>query len=151
IYMRPRHPYAAALVDAVPRVDEASAGVGLPGLPPPSVVTGRCSFAERCRFAQERCRAEAPRLVAVEPPGAAGRGPAVHDVRCLRTAELGPIPTGRVPPPDLAADPERAAEQPLLRIQDLRCAYPGGRGRPTMVAVGGVSLDLRRGETLAVV
>lgn len=148
VYARPRHPYSAALIDAVPRVDEQSAVVGLPGLPPASVVTGSCAFAERCRFVQDRCRSEAPALTSVSAPAEPPAGG--HDVRCLRAAELGPIPTRRPSRPDPAGEYD-TAQAALLQITDLRCAYPGARGRPGLVAVDGVSLDLRRGETVAVV
>ncbi len=153
IYARPRHPYSAALIDAVPRVDEPAAVVGLPGLPPPSVIEGSCSFAERCRFVQDRCRAEAPALVPVSSPArpAEVQGVSAHEARCLRTAELGPLTRVRRRRAEIAIGRRHADDSPLLSVLDLHCTYAGGRRRADLHAVDGVSLELYRGETLAVV
>jgi dipeptide transport system ATP-binding protein len=64
IFSSPRHPYTAALLDALP---ERSPGMKrLPTIP--GVVPGKydridgCLFHPRCRFAQQRCRHEPPLL-----------------------------------------------------------------------------------------
>ncbi|VFR79721.1 Oligopeptide transport ATP-binding protein OppD (TC 3.A.1.5.1) [plant metagenome] len=44
-----------------------------------------------------------------------------------------------------------ACATPLLRVEDLRIAYQGSRGRPDAVAVDGLSFEIHRGETLALV
>ena len=45
--------------------------------------------------------------------------------------------------------PPAAAAAPLLRVEDLRVAYPAARGRTA--AVDGVSFDVRHGETVGLV
>ena len=68
LFESPRHPYTAALLDALP--ERSLGGRRLPTIP--GVVPGAgdrpegCLFNPRCRFAQERCRRERPRL---EPDG----------------------------------------------------------------------------------
>lgn len=63
LFARPRHPYTAALLDALP---ERSAGRRLPTIP--GVVPGQgdrpdgCLFNPRCKFAAERCRTNLPQL-----------------------------------------------------------------------------------------
>jgi dipeptide transport system ATP-binding protein len=63
LFSRPRHPYTAALLDAMP---ERSTGRRLPTIP--GVVPGQddrptgCLFNPRCRYASDRCRAELPLL-----------------------------------------------------------------------------------------
>jgi dipeptide transport system ATP-binding protein len=64
LFTAPRHPYTAALLDALPE-----RGVGRARLPTiPGVVPGEwdrpqgCLFNPRCRFADERCRRETPSL-----------------------------------------------------------------------------------------
>jgi len=64
LFAAPRHPYTAALLDALPE-----RGVGRARLPTiPGVVPGEwdrpqgCLFNPRCRFADERCRRETPSL-----------------------------------------------------------------------------------------
>jgi peptide/nickel transport system ATP-binding protein len=82
IFHRPRHPYTAALMRAVPvpdprvRHDDAilRGEVPSPASPPPG-----CYFHPRCVFAEERCRKEAPVLQEVTPG---------HFARCHFAAEL---------------------------------------------------------------
>jgi dipeptide transport system ATP-binding protein len=65
LFERPRHPYTAALLDALPEHNRGAKRLdALPG-----VVPGRfdrpsgCLFAPRCEGAQARCRAERPAMV----------------------------------------------------------------------------------------
>lgn len=68
LYRRPLHPYTAALLDSIPRLDrhtgKARRPVPLPGEPPsPLDPPSGCRFRTRCPRAQERCRTDAPALV----------------------------------------------------------------------------------------
>ncbi|PWR18265.1 ABC transporter ATP-binding protein [Zavarzinia compransoris] len=58
ILRRPRHPYAAALVDLVPRLDGPARLIPIPGAPPPAdqAIAG-CAFAARCGRASAACAA----------------------------------------------------------------------------------------------
>src|SRR5262249_1305929 len=65
---RPRHPYTAALMRAVPVPDPRipSGDVALQGeVPNPAHPPPGCYFHPRCPFVIERCRLEAPALLAV--------------------------------------------------------------------------------------
>jgi peptide/nickel transport system ATP-binding protein len=77
IQARPAHPYTAALLEAVPQPDPARrrARLELAGEIPSlrNRPTG-CEFHTRCRFAEARCRSEAPVL----RPGADERSVACH-------------------------------------------------------------------------
>jgi peptide/nickel transport system ATP-binding protein len=72
MFERPLHPYTAALLRAVPvpdpRIhDDGGAGV-LPGeVPSPAAPPSGCYFHPRCRFAEARCRQEAPALREIVP------------------------------------------------------------------------------------
>lgn len=60
----PRHPYSVGLLAAVPRLEGGPGRLhGIPGSVPDmrNVPTG-CRFAQRCRFADEVCRATMPEL-----------------------------------------------------------------------------------------
>ncbi|CRK57789.1 Oligopeptide transport system permease protein OppB (TC 3.A.1.5.1) [Alloactinosynnema sp. L-07] len=66
VFAHPRHPYSGALIESIPRLDAATHSL-LPAIEgqPPNMLhpPAGCRFAPRCRFAQDRCRAESPELV----------------------------------------------------------------------------------------
>lgn len=71
-YAGPRHPYARALMDAVPEPDpileRARLGQSLPGeLPSPLAPPPGCVFATRCPMVAPRCSAERPDLRQIVP------------------------------------------------------------------------------------
>jgi oligopeptide/dipeptide ABC transporter ATP-binding protein len=65
LYARPAHPYTRALLESVPRIGQ---GKRIPGramggeIPSPLAPPPGCHFHPRCRFATDRCKAEAPEL-----------------------------------------------------------------------------------------
>jgi peptide/nickel transport system ATP-binding protein len=70
LFGRPRHPYTAALLRAVPPPDPRVAsddGVLEGEVPSPAAPPSGCYFHPRCRFAEERCRSEAPSLRELAP------------------------------------------------------------------------------------
>ncbi|HEY8527651.1 MAG TPA: ABC transporter ATP-binding protein [Acidimicrobiales bacterium] len=86
LFLQPRHPYTAALLEAIPN---AAAGddrlAAIPGVVPPAHAWPEgCRFHPRCAHATERCGAEAPALAAA--PASNGEGG--RTARCLRVAEL---------------------------------------------------------------
>jgi peptide/nickel transport system ATP-binding protein len=76
LYERPNHPYTAALIAEVPRVDaRRRTYVPIKGeIPSPLAPPSGCHFHPRCPHAFDRCRREAPPLRAI----AAGRLSACH-------------------------------------------------------------------------
>jgi oligopeptide/dipeptide ABC transporter ATP-binding protein len=84
IYHAPRHPYTAALLRSVPRLDRPRRARLDPieGQPPDlSRLDTGCAFRPRCRFAVEACAAAPPPLQPVAETG--------HSAACLRSLELG--------------------------------------------------------------
>jgi oligopeptide/dipeptide ABC transporter ATP-binding protein len=84
IFARPRHPYTAALMRAVPVPDPrvASTGAILRGeVPSPAAPPSGCYFHPRCRFAEDRCRGEPPVLREVSP-GRFARAISPSSFRC---------------------------------------------------------------------
>ncbi|MFZ5708444.1 MAG: ABC transporter ATP-binding protein [Pseudomonadota bacterium] len=76
LYARPLHPYAEALLSAVPRLDRAGSrgGAGTRGriilkgdVPSPARMPPGCNFHTRCPKVLDRCRTENPGLREVEP------------------------------------------------------------------------------------
>ncbi|MBL8930424.1 MAG: ATP-binding cassette domain-containing protein [Kineosporiaceae bacterium] len=79
LYLAPRHPYTKALLSAVPVPEPGGRGrrerIVLAGdLPSPANPPSGCVFRTRCWKAEDRCAAEVPALVEVEP----GRKVACH-------------------------------------------------------------------------
>jgi peptide/nickel transport system ATP-binding protein len=75
IFSEPLHPYTTMLVNALPKVGDKSAKVGIPGRPPAlKNPPPGCRFAPRCPYATDRCRAEVPEFREIKP----GRFAACH-------------------------------------------------------------------------
>jgi peptide/nickel transport system ATP-binding protein len=69
----PAHPYTRTLIDAAPKLRQARRRAAAPA-PETSAPSTGCAYAQRCEFAQSRCREEAPAL----RPLAEGRQAACH-------------------------------------------------------------------------
>ncbi|MFF5454589.1 dipeptide ABC transporter ATP-binding protein [Streptomyces sp. NPDC012950] len=141
VLTRPRHPYTAGLLAAVPRLSAPSGTrlTGIPGTPPDlSLPLAGCAFAARCTLAEDHCRTTAPPLVALTDTVRAA---------CLPAAERSePLP----PPPPPVRIERPAPGAVVLAAEGLRKTYRG-RGRRTFTALDDVSLTLAAGETLGIV
>ncbi|MEV0008236.1 ABC transporter ATP-binding protein [Streptomyces sp. NPDC047973] len=144
VLARPRHPYTAGLLAAVPRLASPSGTrlTGIPGSPPDLALLGDgCAFAERCALVEDRCLTTTP--PPVEPV------PGVR-VACLPAAGR----TEPLPAPSSPIRIDRPAPGPVvLRAEGLRKTYRrrGTGGRGGFTALDGVSLSLSAGETLGIV
>jgi oligopeptide/dipeptide ABC transporter ATP-binding protein len=81
VFARPAHPYTAALLASVPRLDTPLTGRldGIEGQPPrPGDEPPGCSFAPRCPTAVERCRSVRPDLQAAGMRSVACHAPLVR-------------------------------------------------------------------------
>ncbi len=144
----PQHPYSQKLFESLPSPQRRAGELAvIRGQVPPLATAFRgCRFAERCDFAFERCREEAPRLL--ELPGGSR-------ARC-HLREQGPAGARAS---DSSREAVRIDEEPkraLLQVTDLKVHFPIRRGILRRIvgqvrAVDGVSLDLREGRTLALV
>ena len=70
VFQMPRHPYTQALLSATPVADPRARRqrIRLEGeLPSPFAPPSGCAFNPRCRYANERCRAEVPAPLAAGP------------------------------------------------------------------------------------
>ena len=156
-FAAPRHPYAQALLRALPDArhrDKALVAIAgsVPPLDRPFV---GCRFAPRCTFVQARCELEVPALRHVR----AGQ------VRCHRVDANGRLPESvqveAAPTPAHCMDATALGDAvPLLRVEGLRVCFPIRRGMlqrradqgvDHFVAVDGVSFDVAAGQTLALV
>ncbi len=151
-FASPQHPYSRKLFRSIPgRVQRGAALEVITGSVPSLRQTFRgCRFAERCDQAWDLCRKKAPGWTAQN-----GRG-----VRCHLYDES-------ISPPAFSAPPRKSSRkklavvakktgETLLHVQDLKVHFPIYQGVFQHVvgqvkAVDGVSLDIARGRTLALV
>jgi peptide/nickel transport system ATP-binding protein len=151
-FARPRHPYAQALLRALP--DSGRRGQALAAIagtvPPLTQVFTGCRFAPRCGLAQPACHSEQPALV----------GPAGDQVRCLLLQPGGPGLVATPAAPSIAAAPVAVAPgagaTPLLQVTGLSVSFQLRKGflqkqPPPFDAVKGVSFQVAAGQTLALV
>ncbi|WP_395702637.1 ABC transporter ATP-binding protein [Aquabacterium sp.] len=149
-FASPQHPYARALLQALPDADRRGQTLAaIPGtVPPLTLQFSGCRFAPRCAYAQSQCENTPPALATL----------ADRQVRCLLLQPGGPglgMPKQPVTAP-AAAPAAAASDAVLLDVQDLRVRFPirGGllqRVRAHFDAVGGVSFQVPVGRTLALV
>ena len=165
IFRAPAHPYTRGLLASLPQASATGKRLrSIPGFVPDAAAWPEgCRFRARCPHAWEKC-GEPPPLFPRDERGAEGR------VRCWLPGE--PQRASGEPPvavPSAATTARGRAEVRtpgpavpgdgapiLLRVRGLRKYFPqrGGlrrRNRPVVRAVDGVSLDIRRGETLGLV
>jgi oligopeptide/dipeptide ABC transporter ATP-binding protein len=158
LFANPRHPYTEALFHALPdkAAETGERLYSIPGAPPDLTHPPQgCRFAPRCRYAQEHCREEEPRLLG-ETPG--------HTYACFYP--VGETERGgkrAAAPLAAAARAEALAEQfakvpgeVVLATKDLVKDFPVTAGIlqrrvGSVSAVAGVSFDIRRGETFGLV
>jgi peptide/nickel transport system ATP-binding protein len=152
-FAAPQHPYARALLRALPEAGRrGEALAAIPGTVPPLTTQFiGCRFAPRCVYAEPRCHDTPPDLARVGD----------RLVRCIPLQDgsglkvAAAVEEGALPGADAAARAAPAGE-PLLQVDDLRVRFPirGGllqRVRAHFDAVGGVSFQVRPGSTLALV
>ena len=151
-FSAPKHPYAQALLRALP--DATRRGHSLSAIagtvPPLTQTFTGCRFAPRCDRALPECGSTLPDLWAQE---------GTREVRCLLHApgRVAAAPVVAEASPSVAAGPTASpAGEVLLDVQDLRVRFPirGGllqRAKGWFDAVDGVSYQVRAGETLALV
>ena len=152
-FAAPLHPYARALLRALPDADrrgvplEAIAGT----VPPLWSRFDGCRFAPRCAQAMPACTTERPELH--EPS-------AQHQVRCLLYAPgtaIAPVPAvNAAAPAGVMSSPDAGDAATLLQVTQLSVAFPVRSGvlhrvSGSFQAVCEVSFDVPRGRTLALV
>ena len=143
----PLHPYSLGLLLSEPAVDRRNARLtAIEGsVPAPSEVAGMCRFAPRCRWATDDCRAAEPPLAKLE----GARLTAclrVNDIR-VEMAEM-----RRSARATLAELPvARAVADPLVRIAELRKVFRDRSGGGEVHALGGVTIEIGRNESVGLV
>ncbi len=159
VFGSPKHPYTHGLLECIPDPSRVEPGTRLGAIPGivPSLIgeTQGCAFAGRCDYAQDRCHS-------TEAPMRSQNG---RQFRCVleHGVEEAPPPAalpvkdgGPFAANDEGVSPATASgAAPLLAMDDVRCVFNVRRGifrqQNKLRAVDGVSLDLFKGEVLALV
>ncbi len=153
-FRAPKHPYAQALLRALPDADRRGEPLtAIAGTVPALTQTfAGCRFAPRCASVMPHCANTVPALDALTPS---------HSVRCLLYATGA---SGQTVRPEVSkgldtsarTESLAAAGATLLEVKDLRVRFPIRRGffqrtAGYFDAVAGVSFNIRAGSTLALV
>jgi peptide/nickel transport system ATP-binding protein len=159
-FANPKHPYARALLRALPDARRRGQALqAIPGTVPVLTQTfGGCRFAPRCDRVMAHCASVVPELTEIYGREQTGD---LHAVRCLLFApgaSIAPFAGSatRVEAPRAAAAPAVAPAGTLLEVKDLRVRFPirSGllqRGKRFFNAVDGISFSVAQRETLALV
>jgi peptide/nickel transport system ATP-binding protein len=137
LFANPRHPYTEALFEALPERAASQRAAShrlynIPGQPPDlTAPPPGCTFAPRCRYAQDKCRAAEPELTGSTED---------HDFRCFFPVSA-PAVARAAPTP--AATPDEAAAAPvggeLLRLDHVVKDFTVTAGAVLQRRVGSVS------------
>jgi peptide/nickel transport system ATP-binding protein len=165
IYKHPGHPYTQALLDAIPnmwadRKRELTSIIG--ALPDLSQEFRGCSFEPRCPFGKglDICKKKSPEMVVLN----SGNQVACHFAsevatgRAMKSQNWVQQSAGEavrfIQRPDYERSFDRNSE-PILKVTELVKTFHGKSGalsgRSHVVALGGVELTLREGESVGVV
>ncbi len=146
LFAHPSHAYTIGLLNSVPRLDDSKERMLMPinGIPPTlHKKPERCPFYDRCTQRVERCEKEAAILHEVG---------AHHFSSCLNPCLDASLKTC-----DELVEKEIDWSDTVLKVEHLRMDFPLYRGSlikkriGTVRAVGGVSFEVHRGETLGLV
>jgi peptide/nickel transport system ATP-binding protein len=150
MFKSPAHPYARGLLESIPRLSMAGIPKSMPGQPPiPGSLPG-CSFAPRCPFATEICSTTPPELVEIPQKS--------RLVRCHHWAKVISTDFDRELMEVFRPVEHKTQNIPAIELMDVEISYHQQgfierlRHLPEPPAtVSGITLSVRRGETLALV
>ena len=165
IYKHPGHPYTQALLDAIPnmwadRKRELTSIIG--ALPDLSQKIKGCSFEPRCPFGKglDICKKKSPEMVVLKSGNqvACHFASEVESGRAMKSQNWVQESAGEAVRFSQRPDYERSFDlnsEPILKVAELVKTFHGKSralsGRSHVVALGGVELTLREGESVGVV
>ncbi len=148
IFQNMSHPYTRRLFDSIPKQNDTPYLLStIPGMVPPATEYGEgCLFANRCEFVMDVCRNKDSSSYTLKPG---------HQVSC-HLYESGKTQNLDTRHEKLAAPPRNIQEEVLVSVQSMKTHFPVRTGVFMRVAayikaVDDVSLNFRRGSTLALV
>ena len=146
-FLRPSHPYAKLLLQALPGADLRGRQLAvIQGTVPPLAHEFKaCRFSLRCPYQEPHC---------LDQPIAMQSISATHQVRCIRANEISLQFLG-LPPMSARPNAFSTDHSLLLSVRDLSVTYDLGGGffsqHQKFEAVRHVNFDIHKGQTLALV
>ena len=146
-FVRPSHPYAKLLLQALPGEDLRGRQLAaIQGTVPPLTQAFKgCRFAPRCPYRADTCVEKTVGMTALTE---------AHHVRCVRLHDAS-LQSVSLPPLLERANALSTDHSTLLSVKDLSVTYSMGGGilggKKTFQAVKKVSFDIQKGQTLALV
>ncbi len=153
-FTSPRHPYAQALLQALPDATKRGQALAAIGgtVPPLTQDFSACRFAPRCAHANDHCLSQAPELESKNG----------HGVRCFRADEGIQFATNIIAtnPLNTLATPQNSVQNqlaaPLLQVRDLHIEFAQKTGwlqrkSEGFKAVDGIGFEVKPGQTVALV
>ena len=154
ILFNPAHPYTVKLLQSIPSSEQRRRALQtIEGqVPAPHRYPLGCRFADRCHMVQEACRLVDPTLLPVEEGHTAAC--ILYDEQ-LQGRKIAPVEV-RTPPPPRPRALDQVEATPLIRLEGVKVHFPIRKGvlKRTVgyvKAVDGIDLEIRKGQTLAVV
>jgi len=147
----PQHPYAKKLFDSMPNIEKRGESLAVihGSVPPLTTEFSGCRFESRCDYAWELCKNDLPKW----HQQASG-----HGVRChlLESEHQGRGGTTESAAPEISVPNKPLATKSILKVDDLKVHFPIRKGLLKRVvghvhAVDGIDIDLKAGQTLALV
>ncbi|TYK51380.1 ABC transporter ATP-binding protein [Actinomadura decatromicini] len=109
------HPYSIALLESVPSTRQRLPLVPIPGRSPAAGAKfDGCVFADRCGYAEDRCREAVPALVTAPTGGAA---------RCVRVEHVRQNQTCQVKEPLRRIESREEGRASVLSVRNLNASY----------------------------
>jgi peptide/nickel transport system ATP-binding protein len=149
-FANPAHPYSRKLFASLPNANKRAGRLAVikGTVPPLNRDFQGCRFAERCDFAWDKCRE-------IDPDWSpASRG---HEVRChLYSEGKAQVVAASAANGAVSRFPAAVESADLLKVSDLKVHFPVHKGLFKRVAgyvkaVDGVTLEIKKGRTLALV
>ncbi len=149
-----KHPYSKKLFESLPDIDKRDRPLAVieGAVPSLAVVFHGCRFVERCEFSDEGCHQQLPRWVEQR----AGHGVRCHMADLDYVGEFRKISETVLAVDTTRSDVDSPSATPLLDVRDLKMHFQKRQGLFSrnagyLYAVDGVSLQIKRGRTLALV
>jgi peptide/nickel transport system ATP-binding protein len=156
IFSEPANPYTKRLLSAIPELKSNKQLAGIPGkIPDLSEVPDGCIFADRCEFADERCRSGSIEMEDISD------GPQ-HMTRCIRWETIGESATESgirdTVEQEQPNENTSGTDRGLLEIKGLKKYYGSDTllnkftgGNSKVKAVDGISLTINESEIVGLV